>query len=54
MTDRGSTVSTQVIHCTDMRGRKVEALLVVFEDGTVEVHCDGKCTTEECNYGMKV
>ncbi|GAJ18810.1 unnamed protein product, partial [marine sediment metagenome] len=35
--------STQVIHCKQWGDEGVDALLVTFEDGTVEVHCEGNC-----------
>jgi len=47
-----SVVSTQVVTCHQW-GDGVQALLVTFDDGYVEVHCEGTCG-ERCNYGTQV
>jgi hypothetical protein len=46
-------VSTQVIHCHQYGDQGVDALLVTFDDGEVEVHCEGGCGAG-CRYGTQV
>ncbi len=43
MSEERKVVSTQVVHCKQWSDEGVDALLVTFEDGTVEVHCEGNC-----------
>ncbi len=52
MSEERKVVSTQTIHCVQWGDNGVDALLVTFEDGTVEVHCAGACVT--CSYGKQV
>jgi len=46
----GKVVSTQVVRCRECStdDRVHEAVLIVYEDGYVEVRCDGGCT--RCRY----
>ncbi|MBA7547237.1 hypothetical protein ES705_39644 [subsurface metagenome] len=52
MSQEPKVVSTQLVHCSQWSDERVDALLVTFEDGTVEVHCEGNC--EPCRYGKLV
>ncbi|GAH89890.1 unnamed protein product [marine sediment metagenome] len=53
MSEERKVVSTQVVHCNQWHDEGVDALLVVYDDGTVEVHCEGGCGAE-CRYGTQV
>ncbi|MBA7703672.1 hypothetical protein ES703_112464 [subsurface metagenome] len=52
MSEGHKVVSTQIVHCSQWSDEGVDALLVVFQDGTVEVHCEGNC--KPCRFGELV
>jgi len=52
MSQEPKVVSTQTVHCNEWGDEGVDALLVVYDNGTVEVHCEGLC--EPCRYGKQV
>ncbi len=52
MSEERKVVSTQIVHCKQWSDEGVDALLVVYDDGTVEVHCEGSCSP--CRYGKQV
>lgn len=52
MTEERKAISTQLVHCAQLSDEGVDALLVVYDDGAVEVHCEGNC--EPCRYGKLV
>lgn len=52
MSQDPKVVSTEVIHCNQWGDEGVQAIIIVFEDGTVEVRCEGHCTP--CRYGNPV
>lgn len=45
-------VSTEKITCREL-GEEHEAVLVVFENGDIEVHCECRCG-KDCPYGYQV
>ena len=44
-------VSAQIIHCLEWGDTGVDAVLVVFDNGEVQVHCEGNC--HPCSYGIR-
>jgi len=52
MSQEHKVVSSQVLHCDQWSDEGVDALLVVFDDGAVEVHCEGNCYP--CQYGKLI
>ncbi|MBA7703231.1 hypothetical protein ES703_112013 [subsurface metagenome] len=47
-----SVFATQKVHCNRSGDEGVDALLVIYEGGYVEVHCEGECSG--CSYGEVV
>lgn len=52
MSEERKVVSTQIVHCNQWSDEGVDALLVVYDDGAVEVHCEGNC--QPCRYGKQI
>lgn len=48
MSEERKVVSTEVITCHRLGDEGVEAVIIVFDDGTVKVRCEGCC--RDCYY----
>ena len=44
-------VSTQIVKCRERHEEEYQAVVIVYENGDVEVQCDGGCG-KYCHYGL--
>ena len=44
-------VSTQIVRCRERYEVEYQAVVIVYENGDVEVQCDGACG-KHCQYGL--